>query len=147
MYICPNRRFIMKYVLLLGRILFSSVFIVKSFDHFTAVRMAHAASRGVPMANIMCPLAGILILLGGVSILLGYKARIGAWLLVIFLVPTTLMMHQFWDAKEGYAVMMESYCFLKNLSLIGAALMIAYFGSGPLSLCGGCSIKTCKCKK
>ena len=125
----------MKYVLLLGRILFSSVFIIKSFDHFTAKSIAHATSKGVPMASFLCPLAGLIILLGGLSILLGYKARIGAWLLVIFLVPTTFMMHQFWGAGTGYVAMLESYCFLKNLSLIGAALMIAYFGSGPLSLC------------
>ena len=131
----------MKYVFLLGRVLFSSIFILKSFGHFTADRMAHAGSMGVPIPNLLCPLSGLLILLGGLSVLFGYKTHIGAWLLVVFLVPTTFMMHQFWDAEQGYSAMMESYCFLKNISLLGAALMLTY-PCGPLG-----SIKACKCKK
>jgi putative oxidoreductase len=135
----------MKYVLLLGRVLFSSIFILKSFDHFTAKSIAHATSMGVPMPSLLCPLSGVIILLGGLSILLGYKARLGAWLLVIFLIPTTLMMHKFWTSEAGYSAMMEAYCFLKNLSMIGAALIVAYFGSGPLSLsCCPCACGHCK---
>ena len=94
----------------------------------------HAISMGVPVAHVLVPLAGILAFLGGVSILLGYKARIGAWLLVIFLVPTTFMIHRFWDMKDGHIVMLQHLCFLKNFSMIGAVLMVAYFGSGPMSL-------------
>jgi putative oxidoreductase len=89
---------------------------------------------GVPAASVLVPLSGIIALLGGLSILLGYKAKIGAWLLVIFLVPTAFMMHKFWAAEDGFASMMQHYCFMKNMSLLGASLMIAYFGSGPLSL-------------
>ncbi|MBP9842021.1 MAG: DoxX family protein [Simkaniaceae bacterium] len=133
----------MKYILLLGRFLFSSIFILKAFDHFNAKSIAHAASMGVPMPSLLVPVGSLLILLGGLSILFGYKSRCGAWLLVIFLLPTTLMMHPFWKMEGGYAVMMETYCFLKNVSLLGAALMITYFGSGPLSLC--CCKKT-NCK-
>ena len=96
--------------------------------------MEHAADMGVPMASILVPIAGILALLGGLSILLGYKAKVGAWLLVIFLLPVTLIIHRFWDTKDFFANMMHQYCFFKNLSLLGAALMISYFGSGPLSL-------------
>ena len=125
----------MKYVLLLGRIFFSSIFIVKSFCHFSEKSIKHATSMGVPMAELLVPVSGLLILLGGLSILFGYKARLGAWLLVIFLVPTTLMMHKFWNTGEHYSVMMETYCFLKNISILGGALIIAYFGSGPMSLC------------
>lgn len=96
--------------------------------------MNHAIHMGVPMAHVLVPLAGLLSFLGGMSILLGYKARIGAWLLVIFLVPTTLMIHRFWEMKDGHIIMLQHLCFLKNLSMLGAVLMVAYFGSGPLSL-------------
>jgi putative oxidoreductase len=124
----------MKYILLLGRILFSLIFLIKSLEHFSGKMIDHAAGMGVPMASVFVPLAGLIALLGGLSILLGYKAKVGAWLLVIFLLPTTFMMHRFWHATDSFSIMMHQYCFLKNLSMLGAALMISYFGSGPMSL-------------
>ena len=86
------------------------------------------------MADVLVPLFGIIVLLGGVSMLLGYKAKKGAWLLVIFLLPATFLMHKFWSAENPFAAMMHHYCFWKNVSLLGAALMITHFGSGPMSL-------------
>jgi putative oxidoreductase len=43
-------------------------------------------------------------------------------------------MHQFWAFQDPITAMIERIMFMKNLSLIGGALLIAYFGSGPLSL-------------
>ncbi|MES2199657.1 MAG: DoxX family protein [Chlamydiota bacterium] len=124
----------MRYVFLLGRILFSTVFLIKSLEHFSPKMIDHATSMGVPMASVLVPVAGLIAFLGGLSILLGYKAKVGAWLLVIFLLPTTFVVHRFWDAKDFFSNMMHQYCFFKNVSLLGAALMVSYFGSGPLSL-------------
>jgi putative oxidoreductase len=123
-----------KYILLLGRVLFSFVFLIKSVEHFTGDKIQEATTLGVPMASILVPLSGVVALLGGLSILFGYKARLGAWLLVLFLVPTTLAMHRYWEFKDIYHGMMHEYCFMKNLSMLGAALIITYFGSGPFSL-------------
>jgi len=128
----------MRYVLLLGRILFSSLFIIKGLSHFSKAAIDFATKMGVPMASILVPIGGIVVLLGGLSILLGYKTRIGAWLIVIFLIPTTFMMHKFWMIKDANHAMMHNYCFWKNIALLGAALMVAYFGSGPCSLCKEC---------
>lgn len=124
----------MNFIVLLGRALFSSVFILKSIEHFTGEVMDYAVSMGVPMAPFLVPISGVIALLGGLSILLGFKARIGAILLIIFLLPTTITMHTFWHASSSFSAMMHEYCFWKNLSLMGASLLIIYFGSGPLSL-------------
>jgi len=124
----------MKYVVLIGRILFSSIFIVKSFSLFSSHAIHDASTLGMPMPMFFVPIAGLLTLLGGLSILLGYKARLGAWLLVIALVPITLVMHRFWAAETDFAMTMHNYCFWKNISMLGAALMITYFGSGPMSI-------------
>ncbi len=124
----------MPYIALLGRILFSILFILASLGHFNEESIQYAASEGVPFPSILVPLSGILCLLGGLSILLGYKPRIGGWLIVIFLVPVTFMMHRFWNVEGPIEAMIQQIMFLKNLALIGAALLIAYFGSGPLSL-------------
>ncbi|MBS0627502.1 MAG: DoxX family protein [Verrucomicrobia bacterium] len=124
----------MKYIFLLGRILFSSIFLIKSLEHFSKEMITHATHAAVPMPSLLVPIAGIIAFLGGLSILLGYRAKVGAWLLVIFLLPTTFMIHRFWVSTDFFSNMMHQYCFFKNLSLLGASLMIAYFGSGPLSL-------------
>lgn len=124
----------LNYLPLIGRILFSAVFIIKSFGHFTSSMIGHAEHMGVPMAGFLVPVSGILMLIGGLSILLGYKGKLGAWLIVICLVPVTVLMHKFWQAEGAYSMMMEHMCFWKNISIIGGALMIAHFGTGAYSL-------------
>jgi len=66
--------------------------------------------------------------------MLGYRARLGAWLLVLFLVPVTVIMHNFWAVTDPMMAQMQLGFFLANVSRIGGALLIAYFGAGPLSL-------------
>lgn len=135
----------MRYVFLLGRILFSAVFLIKSLEHFSSQMVCHATHIGnVPFASFLVPAAGVVAFLGGLSILLGYRVKIGALLLVIFLLPTSFMMHKFWMSGDFYANMMHQYCFLKNMALLGAALMISYYGPGPLSLDGRKKTKTKK---
>ncbi len=124
----------MNYIFLLGRVLFSTIFIIKSFEHFSHATILRAQEAGIGMAQFFVPLSGIIALLGGLSLLLGYKAKKGAWLLVIFLLPTTFLMHNYWNAENTFALMMHQYCFWKNIALLGAAVMISHFGSGPLSL-------------
>jgi len=80
------------------------------------------------------PLSGVIALLGGLGILLGFKARYGAWLIVIFLVPVTFMIHDFWTVADPMMRQMQQINFMKNLAMLGAALMITHFGSGPLSV-------------
>lgn len=124
----------MKFVVLLGRICFAAIFIAASFGHFSKETIAYAASHGVPLPGLLVPLSGIMAFLGGLSVLLGYKARLGAWLLVLFLVPVTLMMHKFWGLADPAAAQMQQIMFMKNLSMLGGALLITYFGAGPVSL-------------
>jgi putative oxidoreductase len=102
--------------------------------HFTHAMVAYAKGAGVPLASIAVPIAGILAILGGLSIILGYKAKVGAWFIVLFLIPVTLFMHNFWAVHDPMMHQMQMAHFFKNVAMLGAALMIAYFGSGPLSL-------------
>ncbi len=124
----------MKYLVLLGRILYTAIFLMSGPGHFTEKSIAYAAAQGVPLASLAVPFSGILAILGGLSILLGYKAKYGAWLLVLFLIPVTLMMHRFWGVADPMTAMMQQVNFMKNMSMAGAALLIAQLGSGPLSL-------------
>jgi putative oxidoreductase len=124
----------MKYAALAGRQLFSVVFIIASVGHLRPTTMAAAAAHGVPLPGLLVPFSGLIALVGGLSILLGYQTRIGAWLLVIFLVPVTVMMHNFWSASDLMTFQIEKAMFLKNVTMLGGALVIGYVGADPLSL-------------
>ncbi len=120
----------------LGRLLFSAMFIQSGLGHFQhrTSMTEYARSMGAPMPGLMVPLTGLMILLGGLSVLLGAYARVGACLLVLFLLPTAMIMHRFWGLPDPQLAQNQRVHFQKNLSLAGGALLIAYFGSGPYSL-------------
>ena len=124
----------MKYFVPLGRICFSLIFLFSGPGHFKAGTAAYAASRGVPLPSLLVPLSGVIAILGSLSIILGYKAKWGGWLIVLFLVPVTLMMHNFWAMTDPAQAQTNYIMFMKNLSMLGGALIIAWFGAGPLSL-------------
>lgn len=117
-----------------GRLLFTSIFLMSGLNHFSKQTIGYAAAQGVPFASLAVPLSGIIALAGGLSILLGYRAKLGAWLIILFLVPVTLMMHNFWAVKDPMMAQMHMIMFMKNVSMIGGALLISQFGAGPLSL-------------
>lgn len=88
------------------------------------------ATAGIPSGLTGLLLVGAILfeLLGALLILVGYKARWGALLLILFLIPTTLIFHTNF-VEQGQLTQ-----FLKNLAIIGGLLMVVYLGSGPLSL-------------
>jgi putative oxidoreductase len=124
----------MKYLPLLGRILFTTIFISSGLKHFSSATINYAASAGVPAASFFVPIAGIIAIAGALSILLGFKAKWGAWLLVIFLFPVSFMMHAYWNVQDPMQHQIQHIMFLKNMAMLGGALILTYFGSGPLSL-------------
>lgn len=117
-----------------GRILFALIFVFSSLGHFSSATIGYAEQSGVPMANLLVPASGVLALAGGVLIALGWHARVGALLLLAFLLPVTFAMHDFWSLTDPMERMNQQVHFMKNLSMIGGALLLAYFGSGPISL-------------
>jgi putative oxidoreductase len=121
------------WVVPLGRLFFTAIFILSAPGDFSSGTFAYAAKAGVPAPSVLVPIAGALALIGGLSVLLGFRARAGAWLLVLFLVPVTLWMHRFWGLSNPAAAQMQQINFMKNAALLGCALLIAYFGAGPIS--------------
>ncbi len=115
-----------RWVFLLGRLLFGGFFLFSSFNHFMNAEAmgAYAASKGVPMGTLAVLGSGVLLFIGGVSVLLGYLPKVGLGALVLFLVPVTLMMHNFWALDDPQQRMMEMGNFLKNTALLGGALAL-----------------------
>jgi putative oxidoreductase len=126
----------MSYLYPAGRILFALIFITAAPRHFTHEGIQHAAEIGVPLAGLLVPISGVMALAGGLSVAAGYKARWGAWLLVGFLVPVTMMMHAYWKLHDPAVIHVQQAMFAKNLSMLGAALLITRFGAGEISMDG-----------
>jgi putative oxidoreductase len=123
-----------RYAVPLGRILFALIFILSAPHLLSGAAVGTAHQHGVPLPSLAVPVAGIVALVGGLSVALGYHGRVGAWLLLLFLVPVTLFMHAFWANGNPVVAQTQQVEFLKNLALVGAALLVASFGSGPVSL-------------
>lgn len=96
--------------------------------HLTQNKMMseYAKSKGVPAPALTVFVTGIMIILGGLSILFGAYVNIGALLLVIFLIPTAFIMHNFWTVKDPMMKQNDQIHFMKDLALAGAAFLIWY---------------------
>lgn len=122
----------MDVVALIGRILFAALFLGSAFGHFaqSEAMSGYAASRGVPQPKLAVLASGLLILVGGLMVLLGIWIDLGALLLVLFLVPTAVLMHGFWKETDAQAKQMEMIAFQKDIALAGASLVIFALYSG-----------------
>ena len=118
-------------VLLIGRVVFAFFFIYSGFNHLTKLSMysQYAGASGVPAPTVAVAVTGLMLLGGGLSILLGVQPKWGAALLVVFLVPTALMMHKFWGISDPMLAANQAAHFWKNIALAGAALMIFSFAT------------------
>ena len=120
---------LMTYLPLAARICLSLIFLHAGFNHLTGFQqfVQVIATKGLPAAPVLAVLTIAFLLLGAVSLLFGYKTKIGALLLILFLIPASLFFHPPGTDLTG---------FLKNLSLIGGLLMTISSGPGLLSLDG-----------
>lgn len=82
----------------------------------------------IPLTPVLLLVATLMELSGGLSILIGIKERLGAWLLALFLVPTTLIIHQFWFV-DGVMREQQLAHFLKNLALLGGLIILILQGT------------------
>jgi putative oxidoreductase len=59
----------------------------------------------------------------------GWRVRLAAVLLLLFLLPTTIIVHDFWHLNAGMGCP-ETEIFLRNTGLIGALLLVLAYGKG-----------------
>ena len=109
----------MEYVNILGRLLFGGYFVYGGINHFINLKMltGYAASKKVPMANIAVMGAGLMLLAGGLSYILNFHVTAGTIILLLFLIPTSFMMHNFWAVADPAMAQTQM------MALIGALLL------------------------
>lgn len=82
----------------------------------------------IPWSSVLLIVGVVFEFLGSLMLLFGYHERIGATLLVLLLIPTTLLFHSFWFL-EGSARELQVTMFLKNLAILGGLIVIAIHGT------------------
>ncbi len=113
---------------ILGQIIVGVYFIYNAFNHFRhtsdlAAYTASAASAHVPAPKVAVVGSGILLLLGGLSVLFNIYMGVGILLLVIFLIPTSFLMHAYWRSENPGERASQRIAFMKNMALLGALLL------------------------
>ena len=123
----------MDVLVLIVRILVALLFLGAGIAHFSQreIMAGYAVSKCVPAAGLMVDISGAVIILGGLMVAVGVWPDLGALLLVGFLVPTALLMHDFWRETDPASKVNEQTQSLKELSLTGAALALFAFFASP----------------
>lgn len=105
----------------IARVLLCLVFVhavIGKLTGFSGVAQMMAA-KGLPLAPVLLVAAMALMAVGAVLVISGIRARLGAILLLLFLVPTTLIFHN--DVADAQ----QRIQLFKNLSIIGGLLLVA----------------------
>ena len=111
-----------------GRVLLSLIFILsgvsKVMDWSGSAELMTA--QGLPLVPLLLGAAAAVEIGGGLLLLLGWNARWGAWLLFLYLIPVTVIFHDFWNFT-GQEQQTQLVNFLKNLSITGGLLLAAAY--------------------
>lgn len=118
----------------LARVLLAAIFVLsgvgKIFSWQATTSMMEA--QGFVVAPFFLAGAIAIELIGGVMLLIGYHTKAAAWALVAFLIPATILFHNFW-AYSGEMQVLQQINFMKNLAIMGGLLHVAIFGAGAHS--------------
>ena len=120
-----------------GRVMLATIFLMSAvgnkIPNFNDVA-AYIASEGVPMPQVMLFGGIVFLIAGSLSVIAGCKAKIGAGLLLVFLVLATYFFHDFWSFEDAAEKQQQMIQFMKNLALMGAMVHPIANGPGPMSL-------------
>jgi uncharacterized membrane protein YphA (DoxX/SURF4 family) len=77
-----------------ARILFTLIFFLSGITHFTSMQSyIDLMPAPIPFRAFWVAISGVVELCGAAMILFNYRPRLGAWLIVLFLVPVTIVVH------------------------------------------------------
>lgn len=120
---------------LIGRLMLAAIFVTSGLAKLLDQEgsSAHMATQGLPWVSGLVIIAGLAELAGGLSLIAGFLTRVGAFGLILFMIITTLVFHDFWylSGAEAKTQMVQ---FFKNLAIMGGLAMVVANGPGRFSL-------------
>jgi len=116
---------------LVGRSLLAMLFIMSAFLKMLNWQacLLLLANTGLPMAPQLLAVAVAVELVGGFALMIGVLSRLAALVLIVYLIPVTAIMHNFWAAPPDQAVIALTE-FVKNIAIMGGLFLAVAFGPG-----------------
>lgn len=118
-------------IAIVGRVLFALIFFLSGVTHFTDLDSYVALMpAAIPFRPFWVIISAIVELAGAAMIVTNRAPRLGAWLIVLFLIPVTIAVHgvgMVHDPDERMRQIQLSF-FLKGITMTGAALLITQLG-------------------
>jgi putative oxidoreductase len=114
-----------------GRVMFALIFFLSGITHFTSLAdYAALMPPAIPFRPFWVMISGVVELVGASLVVTNHYPRLGAWLIVLFLVPVTITVHGVAMATATDPVMrqIQTSFFLKGVTMTGAALLITQLG-------------------
>ena len=120
---------------LAGRIMLALIFILSGWGKIGGFEgtVGYIASKGLPLPEVAAAAALVVELAGGILLIVGWQTRWAATALLLFMIPTTFIFHNFWAVEPAQQSMQQIH-FMKNIAIMGGMLYVMAFGAGPLSL-------------
>jgi putative oxidoreductase len=120
---------------LIGRLLIAVIFLLSGFSKLTDLpgTVEHMAAVHIPYPDTLAVVAGCAEVLGALAIAFGFLTRVASAGLILFLIPTTLVFHAFWN-YAGQERLPQMVNFMKNLAIIGGLAVLMAQGAGRFSL-------------
>jgi putative oxidoreductase len=122
-------------VVVAGRTLLGAIFLLSGISKVMdwSSSAAYMEAQGFVAVPFFLAAAALIEIVGGLAVITGTAARLAAVVLILFLIPTTVIFHDFW-ALEGAERQNQMNHFLKNLSIMGGLLVLFGFGAGRFSV-------------
>jgi len=121
------------YRALVGRILISLIFIVAGVQKIFAFSMVKGyVATALPLPSVALGIAILIEVLGGLAILTGFWTKFAAWVVFLYMIPTTFFFH-FLPWLHGMDAMGNRTNVEKNLAIMGGLIFLALWGPGKYS--------------
>jgi len=120
---------------LIGRLLLAAIFMMSGIAKLTDIAgtVTHMTAAGIPYADTLAVVAGVAEILGAASLILGLLTRLGAFGLFLYMIPTTVLFHGFWNF-EGAERLPQMVNFMKNLAIMGGLATLVGVGARRFSI-------------
>jgi putative oxidoreductase len=120
---------------LIGRLMLAAIFTMSGIAKLTdtAGTVSHMTAVGIPYADTLAIVAGVAEILGAASLILGLFTRLGAFGLFLYMIPTTVLFHGFWNF-EGAERLPQMVNFMKNLAIMGGLATLVAVGARRFSI-------------
>lgn len=121
------------FLLLAARVLFGWIFILSGWRKLMDIPAFVASMPRRDLPSWLGYVAPPVEFVGGILLIIGFATRYTALVMLLFLIIATFSSHRYWNYPEAQQANQNSH-FWKNISMMGAAVLLFLNGAGRYAL-------------